>query len=184
MTGDRADVTAPTWGIADRAMATQTTIEPFDDDQYWKRIGAESGRRNEPRAAASPAPPRTLVKTKWNERLRKERLAFLDALDALNKRRTNAKRHLHELYEQRTSDPRQAAALPMLMEKDRELADERATLCEQFLQVVETITQRAHECDAIWRAENERHRDRRLAIEPTDFTVPADVLDIPTDPFA
>lgn len=169
--------------MAERDMTTKTSIEPFDDDEYWRRLGAESGRRNEPRAAATPATPRTRVRTQWNDRLRKERLAFLDALDALTKRRTSARRHLHEVSEQRVSDPRQASALPMLMEKDRELADERVTVCYQFLQVVETITQRAHECDAIWRAENERHRDRRLSIEPTDFTVPADVLDIPPDPF-
>jgi hypothetical protein len=72
----------------------------------------------------------------------------------------------------------------MLMEKDRELVDERLLLCEQFHQAVETITQRAHECDAIWRAENECHRDRRLTIAPTDFPVPSDILTIPPDPFA
>jgi len=72
----------------------------------------------------------------------------------------------------------------MLMEKDQRLADERRLICEQFLQVIETITQQAHECDALWRAENERRRDRRIAIHPTAFPVPDDILVIPPDPFA
>jgi hypothetical protein len=157
-------------------------LDPFDDER-WRRIGAEGGRRNEPRTATGSATARTLIQSAWKAELRSERLAFLDALDALNKRRTNMKRHLHEVHAQSASDSRQAAALPMLMEKVRELADERVLVCEQFLQVVETITQRANECDATWRAENQRHRDRRLAIEPTEFTVPADILVIPPDPF-
>jgi len=162
---------------------TRTTRDPFDDAR-WKQIGAAGGRRNEPRTAASPATARTLLLSAWKSELRSERLAFLDALNALNKRRTNARRNLHEVHTQAASDPRQAAALPMLMEKDRELADERLLACDLFVQVVETITQRAHECDATWRAENERHRDRRLTIEPTEFKVPDDVLAIPADPFA
>lgn len=164
-------------------MATHAMIDPLDDE-HWKRIGAEAGRRNEPRVASGPAAARTLLVSAWKAELRSERLAFLDALDALNKRRTNAKRHLHEVHAQGATDPRQATALPMLMEKERQLADERSLICDQFLQVVETITHRAEECDAIWRAENEQHRDRRLSIEPTAFTVPADVLAIPPDPFA
>ena len=176
-------VTAHASNVADVGMTTATIIDPFDDAN-WKRIGAEAGRRNEPRVASGPATARTLLQATWKAELRSERLAFLDALDALNKRRVNAKRHLHEVHAQAASDPRQAAALPMLMEKDRELAGERSLLCDQFHQVVEAITHRALECDAIWRAENERHRDRRLSIEPTDFTVPADILAIPPDPFA
>lgn len=176
-------VTARAANVADVSMTTPTTIDPFDDEN-WKRLGAEAGRRNEPRVSSGPATARTLLQSAWKAELRSERLAFLDALDALNKRRTNAKRHLHEVHAQAASDPRQAAALPLLMEKDRQLADERSLICDQFHQVVETITHRAQECDATWRAENERHRDRRLSIEPTDFTVPADILVIPPDPFA
>lgn len=176
-------VTAHAANVADVGMTTPTTVDPFDDE-YWKRIGSEAGRRNEPRVASGPATARTLLQSTWKAELRSERLAFLDALDALNKRRTNAKRHLHEVHVQAASDPRQATALPMLIEKDRQLADERSLICEQFHQVVETITHRAQECDATWRAENERHRDRRLSIEPTDLTVPADILAIPPDPFA
>lgn len=162
---------------------TRTADDSFDDG-YWRKIGAEGGRRNEPRASAGPATARTLLQSAWKTELRTERLVLLDALDALNTKRTNAKRHLHEVLTQAASDPRQAAALPMLMEKERELADERALVCEQFLQVVETITQRAHERDATWRAENERYRDRRVSITPTDLTVPVDILTIPPDPFA
>jgi hypothetical protein len=176
-------VTSHAANVADEGMTTPTTIDPFDDG-YWKRIGAEAGRRNEPRVASGPSTARTLLQSAWKAELRSERLALLDALDALNKRRTNAKRHLHEVQTQASSDPRQAAALPMLMEKDRQLADERSLICDQFHQVVEKITHRAQECDAAWRAENERHRDRRLSIEPTGFTVPADILAIPPDPFA
>lgn len=183
MTHLRPYVTVHAPNVADVGMTSPTTIDPFDD-AYWKRIGAEAGRRNEPRVASGPAAARTLLQSAWKAELRSERLAFLDALDALNKRRVNAKRHLHEIHAQAASDPRQAAVLPMLLEKDRQLADERSILCDQFHQVVESITHRAQECDATWRAENQRHRDRRLSIEPTDFTVPADILAIPPDPFA
>jgi hypothetical protein len=183
MTRLPSHVTARAANVADVGMTTPTTIDPFDDEN-WKRIGAEAGRRNEPRVASGPATARTLLQSAWKAELRSERLAFLDALDALNKRRTNAKRRLHDVHAQAASDPRQAAALPMLMEKDRQLADERFLICDQFRQVVETITHRAQECDATWRAANEQHRDRRLSIEPTDFTVPADILAIPPDPFA
>lgn len=176
-------VTGHAANVADVGMTSPTKIDPFADE-YWKRIGADAGRRNEPRVASGPATARTLLQSTWKAELRSERLAFLDALDALNKRRTTAKRHLHEVHAQAASDPRQAAALPMLMEKDRQLADERVLICDQFLQVVESITHRAHECDAAWRAENERYRDRRLVVEPTEFTVPADIVAIPPDPFA
>lgn len=160
-----------------------TEVDRFDD-HYWKKIGAEGGRRNEPRTTAGPATARALLLSAWKSELRSERLSFLDTLDALNKRRTNINRHLHEVHAQAVSDPRQAAALPMLMERDRALAGERILVCDRFLQLVETITQRAYECDAIWRAENERHRDRRLTIEPTELTVPAEITAIPPDPFA
>lgn len=159
------------------------TSDPFDAD-HWRKIGAECGRRNEPRTPTGPAPARSLLESVWKAELRTERLAFLDALDALTKRRTNIKRHLNEVHAQAASDPRQAAALPQLMEKDQELADERAVVCEQFLHVVGTVTQRAHKCDAVWRGENEQHRDRRLSIAPTELTVPADIVAIPPDPFA
>lgn len=178
----RLHVTAPALNTADVSMTTRSAIDPFDEE-HWKRIGAEAGRRNEPRVAAGPSAARTLLQSVWKAELRSERLAFLDALDALNKRRTNAKRHLHEVHAQAASDPRQATALPMLMEKDRQLADERLLICDQFHQVVETITHHAQGCDATWRAEDERHRDRRLSIEPTDFTVPVEILAIPPDPF-
>ncbi len=163
--------------------ATDATSDPFDADS-WRALGAECGRRNEPRTPTGPAPARSLLESVWKAELRTERLAFLDALDGLTKRRTNIKRRLNEVHAQAASDPRQAAALPQLMEKDQQLADGRAAACEQFLQVIENVTQRAHECDAVWRGENERHRDRRLSIAPTELTVPADILAIPPDPFA
>lgn len=159
------------------------THDPFDA-HYWRTLGAESGRRNEPRIPSGAGTARSMLESVWKAELRAERLAFLDALDALNKRRINIKRHLHEVHAQAASDPRQAAALPMLMEKERELADERVLVCEQFLQVVETVTMRASECDAAWRAENERHRDRRLSVAPTELSVPSDIVTIPPDPFA
>lgn len=158
------------------------TNDPFDHNR-WQRVGADGGRRNEPRTANGAAAARSLLMSAWQAQLRMERTQFLAALDALNKRRTNSRRNLHDVNAQATSDPRQAAALAPLMEKDQALAIKRAQLCEQYLQAVETVTQRAHECDAVWIAANEQHRDRRLSIAPTGLSVPADLLTIPPDPF-
>ena len=157
---------------------------PFDDE-HWKRIGAEAGRRNEPRVASGSAAARTLLQSAWKAELRTERLAFLDALDAVNKRRTNAKRHLHEVHAQAAADPAPGhGAADAAWRRTASWRTSAPSSAISSYQVVETITHRAQECDATWRAENERHRDRRLSIEPTDFTVPADILTIPPDPFA
>lgn len=162
---------------------SRATPDTFDPES-WSRLGAESGRRNDPRVPDGPAPVRDLLASAWLVELREERLAFLDALDALHQRRLNARRHLHELQVQAAIDARQGAAIATLVEKLQELADERAIRCDQFLQVLETVTQRAVTCDASWRAANERHRDRRLSIAPTTFVVPPDLSVIPPDPVA
>lgn len=160
------------------------TTDTLFDDAYWARIGAESGRRNEPRTPDGPATARTALQAAYRAALRVERLEFLDAIAALNKRRMNVKRHLHEVNAQARVDARQAAAVAMLQAKDLTLADERVLICDQFLQSVETITQRAHDCDAAWRAENEHNRDRRIVLTPTELVAPADIVTLPADPFA
>lgn len=164
--------------------STRSTPADLFAEGYWRKLGGEGGRRNEPRAATGPATARSLLRAAWMSALRARRISLLEELDSLNKRRMNARRRLAEVQAQAASDPRQAAALPMLMGKDRELADERDLICEKFLRDVEMVTERAHECDATWRAENERHRDRRLNIAPTELTLPADIVTFPPDPFA
>lgn len=159
------------------------TSDPFDHS-YWQRVGADGGRRNEPRTSNDRAVARSLLVSAWLTQLRSERTQFLAALDALNKQRTNSRRNLHDVHAQAAADPRQAAALSPLMEKDHALAIERALLCERYLQAVETLTQRARECDAVWISANEQHRDRRLSIAPTELSVPASLLSIPPDPFS
>jgi hypothetical protein len=156
---------------------------PLDDDDFWRRLGAESGRRNEPRMPSGESPIRATLRSIWTADLHQERVAVLDALEALDSRRANIKRRLHEVHAQSSADPRQAAAVPIMLEKDRELAMERVTVCDRFRQTVEAITHRAHECDAIWRSANERDRDRRMSIEPTVLDIPADLVDLPSDPF-
>lgn len=163
---------------------TIPTTDTLFDDAYWQRIGAESGRRNEPRTPDGPATARTALQAAFKAALRAERLEFLDAVAALNKRRMNVKRHLHEVNAQAGADVRQAAAVALMQAKDLTLAGERALICDQFLQSVETITQRAQECDSTWRAENEHNRDRRIVITPTELVAPADVVTLPPDPFA
>jgi hypothetical protein len=159
-------------------------VSPLDAPEYWRRLGAEAGRRNEPRIPTGDSPVRASLISIWSAELHQERLAALDALDALDGRRANVKRRLHEVHAQASSDPRQAAALPIMMERDRALTIERATLCERYRQTVETLTQRALECDATWRSANERNRDRRILVEPTDLSIPAGIVDLPADPLS
>jgi hypothetical protein len=158
--------------------------EPLNDIAYWRRWGGELGRVNQPKSPGGDVPIREALRAAWNTDLRKERVAFIDTLDALDSRRGNIKRRLHEIHAQAASDPRQASALPITMEKDLDLTRQRTTLHNQFIQVIDVITQRAWECDAAWRLENERQRDRRLSIEATELNLPPDILDLPPDPYA
>ncbi|WP_432558796.1 hypothetical protein [Granulicoccus sp. GXG6511] len=165
----------------------RTVTRPDDDPfniEYWQWLGATEGSRNEPRKPDGPASVRTLLDAVWQGTLRVERQDFLDALEGLHQRRADNQRLILEVEAGANRDPRQAAVLKALQAKALGFADERARLCDAFLEAVEALTHQVRAADAVWRAANELHRDRRITLEPTEFTVPPDVVVIPPDPVA
>lgn len=156
----------------------------LDDDGYWRRLGEESGRVNAPRTAHGDAPARSALIAAWRNELTRVRQLAIDELTAIDSGRSGAKLELDEFRRKAATDPRMAAALPTVMEKDLKFALRRANLVERFSGQLDQITQRANECDALWRAANEGHRDRRLALDATVFDVPGDLRSLPVDPHA
>ena len=164
-------------------MRTRVADDPFHA-KHWRRVGADEGRRNEPREPNGPAPGRSRLETVWLTVLRDERQDFLQELGALNKRWANHHRLVTEIEPKTATDQRQAALLQSLRAKTQSFAGERDLLCDSYLTAVEGVTQRAREADAAWRTGNERHRSRRISLLPAEFVVPEEILAIPPDPFA
>jgi hypothetical protein len=150
----------------------------------WQNAGAELGRRNVPRRPDGDSAARAALRAILAARHRHERETYLHATETLDAQRGNLIRRIHELHAQAQTDPRQASALPTALEHKQAADMNRRQLHARFVESVNTITCQAELCDAAWREGNEAHRDRRLALEPTDFALAPDLIEPVPDPYA
>ena len=90
-------------------------------------------------------------------------------VEALDVKRGNLMRRIHQLRTQSQTNPRQGAALPAALEQFEAATRARQLLYEGSSSSVRSTTDDAELCDAAWRVADEDARDRRLIIGATQF---------------
>lgn len=160
-----------------------TLPDSLTDPHAWQRPGARLGRLNQPIQPDGEAPTRAALRAVLAASHRQAREGYLQEIEKVDSQRGALIRRIHELHAQSQTDPRQASALPTMLERKQAVDAARRQLHERFIGSINAITCQAELCDVAWRAGNERARDRRIVLEPTSFVLAADLLAEVPDPF-
>lgn len=178
------------------ARATQAAASPSDDSddpasnpsltdlRAWRKRGEELGRLNSPAGSTESAPIREALRALLLKSARNCRLAHIRAVDGIDAARANARERVAEAATHAVTDARMRQNLSGLENAARRLDAARAMSRELFLAELETLRTEAVAADTAWREANQRQRDRRIVLAPTDLDFPAELLAEVPDPLS
>lgn len=142
----------------------------------WRTIGRELGLQNLPRKPADPAPARDTLRAALLTEARALRARLVQEIHAADKDLTAAHDRCDQLVALGSHDPYVAAAVPAARRKVSQLERHRQFQHESLCAALEDLIASAQQADAVWRAENESVRSRRLTLAETPLSLPTELF--------